>query len=113
MEFLAARSARSPLPLRVGVHRLTWDQGQGLGPSHQRAVRAGRFVEIAFQGRDVDLDEATFRALERQVIWNHEETRRAHPALGPVAGLAASHGGRLLRRDGRGGPILGLALALG
>ena len=112
VELLAARSEESPLPLRVGVHRMTPAEGRGLGRSHRRALRAGRFVEIAFQGRGVDLDEEAFASLERQVIWNHDETRRAHPGLGPVAVVAAHHGGRLLRREGPGGPILGLALAL-
>ena len=111
-ELLAARSTETPLPLRVGVHRLTPSQGRGLGPSHRKALRAGRFVEIAFQGKGVDLTQSDFRALERQVIWNHDETRRAHPALGPVAVVAAHHGGRLLLREGLEGPVLGIAIAL-
>ena len=112
LEFLGALAPERPLALKAAVHRLTPRQGRALGPSHRRAVKAGRYAEIAFKGRGVHLDEADFHRYERHVIWNHEQTRHAHPGLAPVSLVARHHAGRLLARPAPGGTILGIALPL-
>jgi CheY-like chemotaxis protein len=112
LEFLGALSSERPLPLKAAVHRLTPRQGRALGPAHRRAVKAGRYAEIAFKGRDVHLDADAFRTYERHVIWNHERTRHAHPGLAPVSLVARHHAGRLIARPAPGGTVLGIALPL-
>lgn len=108
--FLGAHAPRHPMPLKAGIHRLTAHQGRSLGRPARQAVRAGHWVEIAFKGRDVHLDAEAVGAHARRVIWNHEETRQAHPGLAAVSLVARQHAGHLLARPARGGTVLGIAI---
>jgi len=112
LETLAALGEEKPLPLRSGVHRLNPRQGRVLGPAQRRAVRAGRFVEIAMKGRGVKIPGRAFDQLKEQILWNHEDTRRAHPGLAPVDFVAREHGGRLVTRPAQDGTVLGIVLAV-
>jgi len=110
IDVLGACSRRSPLPVKAAVHRLTPRQGRALGRRARRALKRGRWIELALKGRDVDLDAERVRDLEGRVIWNHEDTRRAHPGLAAVSLVARRHAGRLLARPAAGGMVLGIAL---